>query len=61
MPIPMLKNGTPESVREHTKKVCQEVGKDGGFIMGTSVLELEGCKPELIKAWTDATKEFGKY
>jgi uroporphyrinogen-III decarboxylase len=61
MPIPMLVNGTPESVRAHTKKVCQEVGKDGGFIMGTSVLELEGCKPELIKAWTDATKEFGKY
>ncbi len=61
MPIPMLKNGTPESIREYTCKVCQEVGKDGGFIMSTSVLELEGCNPELIKAWTDATKEFGTY
>jgi hypothetical protein len=61
MPIPLLKNGTPESVREHTKKVCQEVGEDGGFVMATSVMELEGCKPELIKAWTDATKEFGVY
>ena len=61
MPIPMLKNGTPESVREHTRKVCQEVGKDGGFVMATSVMELEGCKPELIKAWADATKEFGVY
>jgi uroporphyrinogen-III decarboxylase len=61
MPIPMLVNGTPESVRAHTKKLCQEVGKDGGFIMSTSVLELEGCNPELIKVWADATKEFGKY
>jgi uroporphyrinogen-III decarboxylase len=61
MPIPMLKNGTPESIREYTHKVCQEVGKGGGFVMSTSVMELEGCKPELIKAWTDATKEFGVY
>jgi uroporphyrinogen-III decarboxylase len=61
MPIPMLKNGPPESIREHTHKVCQEVGKGGGFVMATSVMELEGCKPEFIKAWTDATKEFGGY
>jgi uroporphyrinogen-III decarboxylase len=61
MPIPMLKNGTPESIREYTQKVCEEVGKGGGFVMATSVMELEGCNPELIKAWTDATKEYGKY
>ncbi len=61
MPIPMLKNNTPEQVRQHTKKVCQEVGKGGGFIMATSVMELEGCRPDLVKAWTDATKEFGVY
>ena len=61
MPIPMLKNGTPESIREYTHKVCEEVGKGGGFVMATSVMELEGCKPELIQAWAEATKEFGKY
>jgi len=61
MPIPLLKNGTPESVREHTRKVCREVGKGGSFVMCTTVLDLEGCNPELIKAWVDATKEFGGY
>ncbi|MFN2136052.1 MAG: uroporphyrinogen decarboxylase family protein [Candidatus Promineifilaceae bacterium] len=61
MPIPMLKNGTPESVRAYTKRLCEEVGRDGGFIMSTSVLELEGCNPELIEAWTNATHEFGAY
>ncbi|MBN1579966.1 MAG: hypothetical protein JXA89_04635 [Anaerolineae bacterium] len=61
MPIPLLKNGTPETIREHTKNVCQQVGKEGGFVMTTSVMELEGCEPELIKAWADATKEFGVY
>jgi uroporphyrinogen-III decarboxylase len=61
MPIPMLKNGTVASVREHTHRLCEEVGRGGGFVMGNSVMELEGCKPELVKAWTDATKEFGVY
>jgi uroporphyrinogen-III decarboxylase len=61
MPIPLLVGGTPEQVREHTRKVCQEVGKGGGFIMTTSVLELEGCKPELVKVWVETTKEYGVY
>jgi hypothetical protein len=61
MPIPLLKTGTPEDIRERTKKVCQEVGKDGGFIMTSSVMELEGIKPENIQAWVDATREFGVY
>ena len=61
MPVPMLKAGTVEQVRELTKELCERVGKDGGFIMTTGVLELEGCKMELIKAWVEATKEFGVY
>lgn len=61
MQIPMLKNGTPASVREYTRRLCEEVGKGGSFIMSTGVLELEGCKPELVRAWADATREFGEY
>jgi hypothetical protein len=61
MPIPLLKNGTPEEIRERTKEVCERVGKGGGFIMSSSVVELEGIKPENIQAWVDATKEFGVY
>jgi len=29
--------------------------------MTTHIGDLEGCKPELIKAWVDATKEYGRY
>lgn len=62
MPLSLLKRGTsPEKVREHTKQVCEKVGKNGGYIMTTNVLELEGCDPDLIKVWTDATREFGVY
>jgi hypothetical protein len=61
MPNSMLVGGTVEQVRDRTKKVCEIVGKGGGFIMTTTVGEMEGCKHELIQAWVDATKEFGVY
>jgi len=62
MPLSHLKPGTdPEKVRALTKRLCDEVGKGGGFIMGNTVMELEGCDPDLIEVWVDATKEFGAY
>jgi hypothetical protein len=61
MKVSMLMGWTVEEIRERTKKVCEEVGKGGGFIMTTDIGELEGCNPEMVKAWVDATKEFGAY
>ncbi|MCA9954367.1 MAG: hypothetical protein KC434_06585 [Anaerolineales bacterium] len=61
MPIPLLKNGSASEIREQTHKVCQEVGKGGGFMMTSTVLELEGIKPESLQVWADATREFGVY
>ncbi len=61
MPNSMLHAATPEEIREFTKKLCREVGKGGGYIMGATVGEMEGCDPELIKVWVDATKEYGVY
>lgn len=61
MPNSMLQAGAVEQVREHTRKVCQTVGKGGGFIMCTGVGEMSGSKPELVKAWVDATREYGVY
>jgi uroporphyrinogen-III decarboxylase len=60
MPLSLLQTGTPEQVREHTKKVIEEVGKDGGFIMGSNTI-LDEAKPELVRAWMDATMEYGQY
>ena len=47
--------------RERTCKLCEIVGKDGGFIMNTEVGELERSNPELTRVWIDATREFGVY
>lgn len=61
MPNSLLQGGTVDEVRALTRKLCETVGKGGGFIMGTQIGEMEGSKPELVKAWVDATKEFGTY
>jgi uroporphyrinogen-III decarboxylase len=55
----LLQAGTVEEVRETTRDVCQRVGEGGGFIMCTGIGEMEGCKPELVEAWVQATHEFG--
>jgi uroporphyrinogen-III decarboxylase len=61
MPNSLLVGGTPSEIREHTHKMCETVGKGGGFIFSTEVGDLQGCKPELIEVWAEATREFGKY
>lgn len=59
MPNSMLRGGTVEQIREYTRRLCQEIGAGGGFIMSSSIGELEGSDPKLVKTWVDATKEFG--
>ncbi len=61
MPNSLLQAGTPEQVRDLTKKLCEVCGKGGGYIMSVGVGEMEGCRPDLVKVWVDATKEFGVY
>ncbi len=57
----LLQAGTPEQVRDWTRQLCEGVGQGGGFIMSTGVGEMEGCKLENVRAWVDATREFGVY
>lgn len=59
-PVSLLQTGTPEKVREHTKKMCEAVGKNGGFIMSAGSA-MDYCDKELVKVWVDSTKEFGRY
>ncbi len=59
-PVSLLQGGTEEQVREHTKKMCEEVGKGGGFVMAAGTA-MDYCKPELVKVWVEATKEYGQY
>jgi uroporphyrinogen-III decarboxylase len=61
MPNSLLTGGTPQEIRDLTKRLCEEVGKGGGFMMSTAVGELAGSDPALVKVWVDATREYGSY
>jgi hypothetical protein len=61
MPNSLLAAGPAEEVRALTKRLCQEVGKGGGFIMSTAVGEMAGSNPEMVRVWAEATREFGTY
>lgn len=61
MPNGMLVGGDRAQIREHTHRLCETVGKGGGFIFSTEIGDMQGCNPELIEAWAEAVREFGKY
>lgn len=60
MPVSLLQTGTPERVRDETKRVIETIGRDGGFIMSNNTV-LDEADPELVRAWVEATQEFGEY
>ncbi|MDH5695068.1 MAG: uroporphyrinogen decarboxylase [Dehalococcoidia bacterium] len=60
MPIALLSVGTPQEVKDYTKKLIETAGKGGGYIMINGAV-IEDVKPENVRAWIDATKEYGVY
>ena len=60
LPLSLLQTGTPEQVRDYSKRLIDEVGKDGGFIM-SSRAALDEAHPDLVRVWADFTREYGTY
>jgi uroporphyrinogen-III decarboxylase len=60
MPASLLQSGTPDLVKEYTRKLIDVVGKDGGYIMSCRS-SMDEADPALVKVWIDYTKEYGQY
>ena len=56
-----IRYGTPEDITEQTKYACEVLGKDGGFILGTSDSIRDGSPYENVKAFFEAGIKFGEY
>ncbi len=56
-----LSYGTPEEVRSECKKIIEEVGRDGGYIMDAGAIVQNDAQIENMKAMTEATREYGGY
>lgn len=47
-------------MKEHTRKLIDIVGKDGGYIMAIRG-SLDEANPELVRIWIEYAKEYGIY
>jgi uroporphyrinogen-III decarboxylase len=58
VPLALLKVGSPDDVRAYCKDLIDTVGRDGGFIMGSSG-QTDDVRIENVKTMVDFTKEYG--
>jgi len=59
-PSSLLKTGTPDQVKEHAKRLLDDVAGDGGYFMSNGAV-LDEAKPENLHALIDTVKEYGVY
>ncbi len=60
VPVSLLKAATPQQVRDHVRRLIDEVAGDGGFILATGAV-IDDAEAENLHALIDAGKEFGVY
>jgi len=58
VPLALLSVGKPEDVRVYCEDLIDRVGRDGGFILGSSG-QTEDVKTRNIEAMVDSAKEYG--
>ena len=61
IPNDLLAFGTPEEVKQFTKKVIEGVGKDGGYIVDACAIMQDDTKIENLRAMGEAAREYGVY
>jgi hypothetical protein len=60
VPTSMLVTGDPKDVKEYCRKLIQEVGKGGGFVLTAGAIP-ENPKIENLRAMMEAVREYGYY
>jgi hypothetical protein len=61
VPNTLLARGTPAEVRDCCKKLIDEVGADGGYIMDACAIVQNDAQVENIRAMTEFTRDYGVY
>jgi uroporphyrinogen-III decarboxylase len=56
----LLQVGSVQQVKDHCKRLIETIGRDGGYVMGHSVV-LDEARIETVRAMVDATREYGVY
>lgn len=61
IPNVLLSYGRPEEVRACTRKVIDEVARDGGYILDASAIMQNDTRADNLRAMTEAAREYGVY
>jgi hypothetical protein len=61
VPMELLSLGTPKDVKDYCKKLIEELGEGGGYILDCGIPLDYASKPENVKAMVEATREYGVY
>lgn len=60
VPASMMHAGTPQEVKEYSRKLIETCGKGGGYIL-TGAAGMNEGNPDILRAMWDAAKEYGVY
>ena len=60
VPSSLICTGSPEQVKEYCRKLIEECGKGGGYVLGAGCIP-DDPKLESVRAMMAAAKEFGVY
>ena len=58
VPATLLSIGSPEDVEAYCRKLIDEVGGDGGFILGSGCAVPPDCRPENFRAMIETGKNY---
>jgi uroporphyrinogen-III decarboxylase len=61
VPADLLALGSPSEVDEYCHRLIEEVGKGGGFILGSGCELAPNAKPENVKAMMESVVKYGYY
>jgi uroporphyrinogen-III decarboxylase len=59
-PISLILTGTPEQVREETKKLINDAAGDKGYILSIGCA-MDEARQDTLLAFIEAGKKYGKY
>jgi uroporphyrinogen-III decarboxylase len=60
VPLSLIKTAGPQEVKDYVKRLIDEVGCDGSYILSTGAA-IDEAKPENMHAMIDFAKEYGVY
>jgi uroporphyrinogen-III decarboxylase len=61
VPADLLSLGSPTEVDEYCHRLIEEVGKGGGFILGSGCELAPNARPENVKAMMESVVKYGYY